>query len=166
MNRNDVIDVLSVVAAATRRTVGKTDVEIWLGIIGDDDKQLALRAVREHLRDCPGVWLEPGHVHQRVRAIRRDELEREPDADREARQAALDGRFADQVRELAESKALPKFERPSKRHDGPNPLSVSCPFCRARIGRPCTIGSLPGVQRGDTRSTPHPSRIEAVTEAL
>lgn len=163
MNRNDVIDVLSVVAAATRRTIGETDVEIWHGIIGGDDKQLAMRAVREHLRDQPGVWLEPGHVHQRVRAIVRDQLEREPDHDREARQAALDSRFADQVREIAASKALPTFERASLRA-GPNALEVACPFCRAGVGRPCTLGALPGVARGDVRRTPHPSRVEAVAQ--
>lgn len=72
MNRNDVIDVLSVVAAATRRTVGEVDVEIWQGIIGPLAKDIALEAVRDHLRDKPGVWLEPGHVYQRAREIQRE----------------------------------------------------------------------------------------------
>lgn len=77
MNRNDVIDVLSVVAAATRRSVGEADVSIWEPIIGSLPKDLALQAVRDHIRDSPGVWLEPGHVYQRARAIRRDEMERD-----------------------------------------------------------------------------------------
>lgn len=77
MNRNDVIDVLSVVAAATRRSVGETDVAIWEPIIGSLSKDLALQAVRDHIRENPGVWLEPGHVYQRARAIRRDEMERD-----------------------------------------------------------------------------------------
>lgn len=72
MNRNDVVDVLSVVAAATRRTVGEVDVEIWQGIIGPLAKDVALEAVRDHLRDKPGVWLEPGHVYQRAREILRE----------------------------------------------------------------------------------------------
>lgn len=80
MNRNDVIDVLSVVAAATRRPVGETDVGIWEPVIGSLPKDLALQAVRDHIRDCPGVWLEPGHVYQRVRNMRRDVMERDPHA--------------------------------------------------------------------------------------
>ena len=32
MNRDDVIDVLSVVAAATRRTVGEVDVDVWQAV--------------------------------------------------------------------------------------------------------------------------------------
>jgi hypothetical protein len=77
MNRNDVIDVLSVVAAATRRSVGEADVAIWEPVIGSLPKDLALQAVRDHIRDSPGVWLEPGHVYQRARAIRRDEMDRD-----------------------------------------------------------------------------------------
>jgi hypothetical protein len=83
MNRNDVIDVLAVVAAATRRSVGEVDVEIWQGIIGPLTKDIALEAVRDHLRDKPGVWLEPGHVYQRSREIQR-ERNRKPSADYQA----------------------------------------------------------------------------------
>lgn len=67
MTRDEVIDVLSVVAAATRRTVGELDVTIWQGVIGSLDKADAIQAVGDHLRDKPGVWLEPGHVYQRAR---------------------------------------------------------------------------------------------------
>ncbi|WP_160111002.1 hypothetical protein [Mycolicibacterium houstonense] len=79
MNRNEVIDVLSVVAAATRRTVGEVDVEIWQGIVGSLSKDVALEAVRDHLRDRPGVWLEPGHVYQRSREIQRERNTRPSD---------------------------------------------------------------------------------------
>jgi hypothetical protein len=76
VNRNDVIDVLTAVAAGDRRTVGDADVDVWQAIIGELTKDFALQAVRDHMRDQPGVWLEPGHVYQRARAIRRDQLER------------------------------------------------------------------------------------------
>lgn len=76
MTRDDVIDILTVVAASDRRTVGQADVDVWQAIIGDLFKDLALQAVRDHMRDRPGVWLEPGHVYQRARAIHRDELDR------------------------------------------------------------------------------------------
>lgn len=76
MNRDDVIDVLTAVAAGDRRTVGDADVDVWQAIIGELAKDYALQAVRDHMRDRPGVWLEPGHVYQRARALRRDELDR------------------------------------------------------------------------------------------
>ena len=94
MNRDDVIDVLSVVAAATRRTVGEVDVDVWQAVIGElpvmgmvrgERVNMPLKAVRDHLAEQPGVWLEPGHVHQRVRAMIRDHLERESDEMRDRR---------------------------------------------------------------------------------
>ena len=157
MNRHDVIDVLTVVAAATRRTVGDADVDIWQAVIGDLPKDLALSAVRTHLRDCPGVWLEPGHVYGLVRSKLRDQLEREPDEMREARQEALSAKAAEDIELLAQRKGVPgvKFSR----RTGPNPLSVRCPvpWCHAAIGMPC---ESPGGGRPSGGS--HPSRLELV----
>lgn len=159
MNRNDVIDVLSVVAAATRRTVGQADVTVWESVIGNLNRSQALRAVRDHLRERPGVWLEPGHVYERVRAMRRDELARMDPDERPVRDVAV----PEPIRALSESKAIPaEFARPSRRPEG-NALAVPCPFCHADIGRPCTVGGLAGTKRGDTRKTPHPSRLDAAT---
>lgn len=76
MNKNDVVDVLSAIAVGDRRTVGQNDVELWNRIIGHLRKDLALQAVVDHFRECPGVWLEPGHIAQRVGAISRDSFER------------------------------------------------------------------------------------------
>ncbi|PND55526.1 hypothetical protein CRM90_22510 [Mycobacterium sp. ENV421] len=78
MNRDEVIDVLSAVAAGDRRTVGAADVDVWQAVIGDLPVDLALQAVRNHLRNRPDVWLQPGHVYQAARAIRREQAEREP----------------------------------------------------------------------------------------
>jgi hypothetical protein len=164
MTRDDVIDVLTAVAAATRRTVGTADVEVWQAVIGDlplmgmvkgKRENLALLAVRDHLKECPGVWLEPGHVFQRVRAFVRDELEKEPDTARDARQAALEAKVSEDVAALAESKGIP-YERPSKAL-GTNPLSVRCPWCHAQVGQHCTIPRTR--ERPDTGT--HPSRREA-----
>lgn len=84
MNRNDVIDVLTVITAGDgRREPGPTDIDFWLEIIGDMPKQLAMQAVKDHFRTKPGVWLEPGHVIARAREIRRDMLEREPEYHRQ-----------------------------------------------------------------------------------
>lgn len=159
MNRDDVIDVLSVVAAATRRTVGETDVDIWQAVIGDLPKEIALRAVRDHLREKPGIWLEPGHIYERVRAIRRDQLDREPDSAREARQEALAAKAAEDIEELAERKGIQHlptrhFQRPQT-----NYLAVRCPFegCRAAEGQQCANRRTGDRPAGGV----HPSRIEA-----
>jgi hypothetical protein len=80
MNRNDVIDVLTVITAGDgRREPGPSDIEFWCEIIGDLSKDLAMQAVKDHFRTKPGVWLEPGHIVARAREIRRDMLDREPD---------------------------------------------------------------------------------------
>src|SRR6476620_1328278 len=134
MNRDDVIDVLTAVAAADRRTVGEADVDVWQAVIGDLPKDLALQAVRDHLREKPGVWLEPGHIYERVRAIRRDQLEREPDEHRDARQEALAAKVAQDIAVLAATKAIPKYQRPDV-----NPLTVKCPWCKAGIGTRCYV---------------------------
>ena len=156
MNRNDVIDVLSVVAAATRRTIGEADVEIWQGVIGDDDKQLALKAVRDHLRDQPGVWLEPGHVHQRVRAMVRDQLEREPREVQAARMEALEAKAREDFEELAERKGIPDPPPKYKRRGVSPYLRVRCPWCKASPGQPCVVPNTSKQPAGLW----HPSRKE------
>jgi Zn-finger nucleic acid-binding protein len=101
MTKNDVVDVLTAVAVGDRRTVGKNDVELWFRVIGDLQKDLTMQAVVDHFTECPGVWLEPGHIVQRVRAIRRDAYERESDMERAYRQDAQAVKAADEVRSLA-----------------------------------------------------------------
>lgn len=156
MNRNDVVDVLSVVASASRRSIGETDVDVWQAVIGGLPKDYALQAVRDHLRDEPGVWIEPGHIYQRARALRRDELDREPDEVRGARQEALAAKAAEDVAELAQRKSIPvepeKFMRPVSNH-----LRVSCPWCHASVGQRCVV---PGTNVELTRQHAHPARLE------
>ena len=160
MNRNDVIDVLTVVAAATRRTVGEADVTIWAGIIGELDKELALRAIQSHLKHRPGVWLEPGHVYEGARSIRRDELARESDAARERRQEALSTKAVDDAAELAERKGIPGEVKFQRRPPAPE-LLVPCPWCKAREGQPCTIPRTSERLRNGF----HPSRTDLTAVA-
>ena len=155
MNRNDVIDVLTAVAAANRRTVGEGDVDVWQAVIGDLPKDDALQAVRDHLREQPGVWLEPGHVYQRARTLVRDRLEREPDQVREARQAALESKA------VADDATKPftgtvKHFRPRN-----NWLAVRCPHCGAAPLRRCTV---PGMNR-EPQGGAHPARLDAAVQA-
>ncbi|AVO21674.1 hypothetical protein I5I01_gp69 [Mycobacterium phage MooMoo] len=156
MNRDEVVDVLSVVAAATRRTVGHADVEVWQGVIGDLPKDLALQAIRDHLRHKPGVWLEPGHVYEGARAIRRDQLARETAEEREARQAALDAKAAeDRIEAITAGAFVPKFTRPDPQKA--RELSVRCPYCRAGVGKRC-FNHATGRERGSV----HPARLEVL----
>lgn len=155
MDRSDVVDVLTAVAAGTGREIGEVDVKLWQSVVGDVPKRFALEAVLAHFRECPGVWLEPGHIVQRWRDYRRDQIAREPDEMREARQAALDARLVEAVEELVEAKSVPaplKFTR----REGPNPLNVACPWCKATVGRACTVPQTRDITK------PHPSRIEAL----
>lgn len=80
MDRDDVLNLLAIIASVDRRTVGEVEAEEWLRLIGKYDESDCLEAVEAHRREQPGVWLEPGHVVQRVRAMRRDRYERaDPD---------------------------------------------------------------------------------------
>ena len=168
MNREDIIDVLTAITAVDRRTVGQADVIVWHDIIGDLPKDLALQAVRDHARECPDVWLQPGHIYQRVRAIRRDMLEREPDEMREARQERLAVKVAQDVAELAAAKAIPDAEPPKYIRPSADPttgplLQVACPYCRASVGQRCISQSTRQPMRRGQRA--HPSRIDAARSA-
>lgn len=156
MNREDVIDVLSVVAAATRRTIGEADVEIWLGIIGSEKRDDALQAVRDHIRDCPGIWMEPGHIYQRCRTIARDRAAREPREVTEARQDALAAKAAEDIAALAERKGIPADVEIKFQRRGLGAKAVACPWCHAPARRPCLI---PGTE--DELRGVHPSREDA-----
>ncbi|WP_131806222.1 hypothetical protein [Mycolicibacterium conceptionense] len=83
MTRDEVVDVLTVVAAADRRTVGDADVDVWHAVLDDLPVELAFEAVRDHLREQPDTWIQPGHVYQRIRKLRR-ERDRRPSARYEA----------------------------------------------------------------------------------
>jgi hypothetical protein len=162
MNRDDVIDVLSAVAAADRRTVGEADVVVWEAIIGDLPKDMALQAVITHFRECPGVWLEPGYIVAEVKRRRREAWERRSELEREQREAAIDAKVADVVREIAAGKGIPDEDLPSL---GDNPLRVRCPWCNAGPGERCTSpSSKPGVRIPLVRQRAHPSRLAVVKE--
>lgn len=166
MNRNDVIDVLTAVAAADRRTVGETDVDVWQAVIGDLPRSLALTAVRDHLRENPGVWLEPGHVYGRVKVMRRDQLDRESADDRRAREdqrdLALEARNRERLGELIEAVGKPvrQFTRPSEGSGRARELTITCPWvsCRAKPGHVCVNHDGKPLKDGAF----HPSRSEAV----
>lgn len=70
MNRNDMIDLLTAIAAGDRRQIGEADIAAWTPVIGELGRDECLAAVVVHRRERPGVWLEPGHLLAIVRAAR------------------------------------------------------------------------------------------------
>jgi len=149
MKKSEVALLLALVQSGDRRTVGEADVEMWFAVAGEVPLEFAKQAVIAHFSEKPGMWLEPGFIVSRWKDFRRDQFERS-DEMREARQAALDARLVEAVEELGEAFTPPKFQR----REGPNPLNVACPGCKASIGRACTIPNT------HTITKPHPSRIE------
>lgn len=80
MDRVDVVDLLTIVQSGDSRTIGEIDIGFWLQMLGAYDKDDCLDAIIAHRSEKPGVWLEPGHVVGRVRATKRDRLDRmDPD---------------------------------------------------------------------------------------
>ena len=166
MNRNELIDVLTFIAAVDNRSVGETTITVWGDIIGDLSRDDALQAVRSHRRHLPGVWLEPGHVAEGVAGICRDRYERRTEQERAKYEAVCDSKAADTLREMAAELAhrkaiadnLLRYRRPP-----PNsPLRVGCPWCKASPGTRCTTL---GTRQPLTKTRFHPSRVEALTSA-
>jgi hypothetical protein len=89
MNRNDVIDTLTKIAAFDRRTVGEGDIAAWQETIGHLHREDALAAVSAHFRTSD-KWLMPVHLVTLAREIARDRMLRESPEERLARTDAID----------------------------------------------------------------------------
>lgn len=74
MNHDEMVDLLTLIAARDNRNVGQTTVAVWLEDIGDLAFTDAREAVAAHFREEPGVWLMAAHVRQRVKKIRATRL--------------------------------------------------------------------------------------------
>lgn len=76
MTPSEVADILTAAAMFDRRTVGTADAMAWHAVVGDLPFDDALAAVRAHYTEG-NDWLMPAHVRQRVKAMRRDRIERQ-----------------------------------------------------------------------------------------
>jgi hypothetical protein len=168
VNRAELIDILTAVQVVDHRTVGEGDILMWGAILGDLSKDDALQAVIAHRREEPGVWLEPGHIHKRVRAIRQDEFDRA--RDRYKYEAMCDAKaMGEIVAEVTRRNPDTRLTLPGKTiHDDTprrqflrpvvNPLSVPCPTCRAPTAWRCTrSGRSPGYHRTRIDAAAHAS---------
>ena len=80
MDRDIVVNLLTIAQANDHRTFGVVDIELWCRVLGNITETEAVDAILAHLKERPGVWLEPGHVVERVKAARRDAYQRmDPD---------------------------------------------------------------------------------------
>ncbi len=154
MNRNEIIDLLTIIAAGDRRTVGNTDVDFWHNIVGNVPKDLAIEAVRRHFRERPDVWLNPGHVVQGARAIHQERLQHETDDQAAARLALHDAEVAELESEVPPAKWLDLPDNPAK-----GPRWVRCPYCHARPGESCINRGRPEL----TLAGHHPARENVCT---
>ncbi|MFD7996872.1 zinc finger domain-containing protein [Streptomyces mexicanus] len=164
MTPAETAEVLGLCAAFDRRTIGKTDVIAWHGVLADIDLADAKRAVARHYA-TETRWLMPADIRQAVRKARADAaadyqgpgLPAEiPDADpddvpaylaalRAQRHRASDGLpvrrrpvgelVAHVARQLPAADSTALEETVTVRR--PGPLGVDCPTCHAAIGRPC-----------------------------
>ena len=90
MTPDETHELLKLVAAATRRTVGEEDVLIWHAVLAPLDPPRCRAAVLDHIRHRPGVWLEPGHVWAAARTVTDPAAETPPpDPDTGQRMRAL-----------------------------------------------------------------------------
>ena len=92
MTIDETIDLLTAAAAFDRRTVGKADAVAWHTVVGDLPLDDCLAAVRGHYTDTTD-WLMPAHVRQRVKAMRRDRIDRAIPAAPPAEVADAPGRY-------------------------------------------------------------------------
>jgi hypothetical protein len=164
MTPDQIIDLLTTAAAFDRRTVGDADVIAWHAAVGDLPFADAQAAVVQHYAESTD-WLMPAHVRKLVRRIRELRIAAQPIPDPGAELAADPAAFRQALRssiasiadgfDVGRAIAAP----PGQRRQGPPPdefeqardmlpgdhntrrlaLTVTCPHCCARPGKPCTL---------------------------
>jgi hypothetical protein len=164
MNKQDIAVLLTEISVTDKRKIGRPDVEAWSAVLTDDiPLGFARQAAVAHFREKPDTWLNAGHIVERWRAYRRDQLAREEDAMREARQAALDAKNVEALGVTALAEAITSEPVPVKyfrrsQSGQPNPLTVPCPWCRVMAGHACRFPNTT-----EYTKNPHPSRVDAAT---
>lgn len=139
MNRNDVIDVLSVVYAADHRTIGDGDIALWLGTIGDLHKADAITAVGQHFRTSE-KWLMPVHVRTLAMEIAKDRWLRTNPADRNELGQLGSGEPINEAAAPARAAAIGLFAGNTGQLGDPYDtcIHLPCPRCHAERDAYCT----------------------------
>lgn len=152
MNRNEVIDLLSIVQAFDKRTVGEPDVIAWEDSAkrGRWTYDEAAEAVKDYYARTTSErpFIMPSHITNAIRRNREYESMRYRQASK-----PVNPRVAEAIEPVAERTKIPDPKRPMRN----NALSVPCPHCKAPIGETCTRPRLIGRPKP---MMPHPSRKE------
>jgi hypothetical protein len=111
MTLDETIDLLTAAAAFDQRTVGQADAMAWHAAVGDLDFGDAQAAMIGHYRDTRDRVM-PADIRKRVKAIRRDRLDRAIVTAPDPELADDPGRYRDalkaQVRQIADGFSLPR----------------------------------------------------------
>lgn len=142
MTPEQVVDLLTLIAARDRRTLGKADVTVWAFDIGDLDYDDACQAVADHFREDPDTWLMAGHVRKRVKAIREARIGPAgpglspipPPADPDDPQAYLAALRQQQARIADGTETVPAIEggAPTGYDDNPHVQAILAEFRQAQ----------------------------------
>ena len=152
MNRNEVIDLLSIVQAFDKRTVGEPDVIAW----EDSARRCrwtyveAAEAVKDYYARTTSErpFIMPSHITNSIRRNREYQSMRfQQDA------TPANPRVVEAIEPVAEKTKIPDPTRPMRN----SPLTVPCPHCKAPAGESCTRPRLTG---RPIPMLPHPSRKE------
>jgi hypothetical protein len=111
MTRDEVIDLLSLMASYDRRTAGETEIAAWLAAVGDLPFRDAWDAVIGHYREST-EWIMPAHVFRRVAAVRAERLRAVPDLEASI-PAELADRPVEYARRLSEATAAVRDGKPA-----------------------------------------------------
>jgi len=77
VTRDEVIDLLAIISGVNGRTVGETDVAVWLELVGDMSFADASAAVKAHYMESDR-WIMPSHIRDRIKVMRHERLARTP----------------------------------------------------------------------------------------
>lgn len=180
MSPDQVIDLLSLMAAYDRRTVGETDVRAWHLAVADLPFDDAKEAVVRHYQQ-ERSWLMPVDVRKLVKKIREERITADPlpapdpelAVDPESYTLALrrivrtagDGRMPFRAipgPRTSEPPAEYQALRSDEDRERVLVKSVPCPVegCNARENEPCRVRAT-----GQELAKWHPSRLEAAQRA-
>lgn len=124
MTLDETIDLLAVAAAFDRRTVGEADAMAWQAAIGDLDFSDSRAAIVAHYQDTRD-WVMPADIRKRVKAMRRDRLERQivaaPPAELADNTHDYRAALSRSIRQIADGRSVPKAIGGPVREDDPPP---------------------------------------------
>jgi hypothetical protein len=160
MTEDQVVDLLTAAAMFDRRTVGRADAKAWHAVVGDLSFDDALVAVRGHYTEGSD-WLMPAHVRTRVRAMRRDRLERTPlpapGAELTDDSVRYRESLAASIRSIADGRQVRRAIAPA----GPSgPSADQAEALKAKPGTPApnlTSQELAALQAAESRAERRPS---------